>query len=84
MPKKDEALAYGREMWKTEWKDMPEYSNEEIQPYKSIKVNFLTKEAYDAFSVLVGQNFTEKTKSIFYPQKEKTSILMEVRYVDES
>jgi hypothetical protein len=68
--------------WKEEWINMPEYSNEEIKPYMSIKVHFVTKEDYEEFAELVKQNLTDKTKSIWYPKKIKGKTAC-WRYIDE-
>ena len=32
------------EAWKKEWKDMPEFVQEDVSAFKSITVNFMTKE----------------------------------------
>ncbi len=69
--------------WKDEWVDMPEYSNKEIKPYKSLKIHFRNKEDYDFFATLVEQNLTEKTKSLWYPKLIR-GINGKLRYTDES
>lgn len=51
-----------------EWQGMPGY--EGLEPcFRKIIVSFDDQESVDAFSELVGQDCTEKTKSIWYPKK---------------
>ena len=50
-----------------EWHDMPEYVQEDQEPWKSLPVHFESREALDAFAELVGQNIGPKARSIWYP-----------------
>lgn len=54
--------------WEKHWVGMPEFSNEENQPYKKINVSFRTKEDFEEFQKLIGQKMTDKTKSIWHPK----------------
>lgn len=64
-----------------EWTDMPEY--EGLEPcYKKVVVNFDDEESFNAFFELVGQSHTEKTKSIWFPEKEKRN-LKDLEWTDE-
>jgi hypothetical protein len=54
------------EVWKEEWQDMPEFIQEDLTPLKSLVVHFQTRQDRDAFSKLIGQKITYKTKSIWY------------------
>ena len=69
--------------WKDEWQDMPEFIQDDLKPMQQIIVSFETKEDVKAFSDLVGQKLTYKTKSIWFPmqQKEKPSNFI---YTNES
>ena len=58
------------EIWKEEWKDMPEFVQEDKIPFKQIIVNFNDEEGLKKFSEAVGQKVTKKTKSIFFPKRE--------------
>lgn len=69
--------------WEKEWKNMPEYVNEKITPYHSLVVKFRNQEDYVAFAKLVGQNVTDKTKSMWYPPHIK-GFEAHLRYVDEA
>jgi hypothetical protein len=57
-----------------EWGGMPEFEQDDLLGVKSLTVHFETIADYDAFSALVGQKLTEKTKSIWYPRKEKQNL----------
>ena len=69
------------ELWKKEWKDMPEFIQEDLKPFKSITVHFKTKEDMVSFSELVKQGITMKTQFIYYPKEEWEGI-MDKEYVD--
>ena len=48
--------------WEKHWKDMPEFSQEDLTPVQSIIVHFYTKEDAQDFAELVGSRITSKTK----------------------
>jgi hypothetical protein len=56
--------------WEEHWVGMPEFDQEDNPPYKKIFLNFRNEEDYKTFAKLIGQNLTEKTKSIWYPKLE--------------
>jgi hypothetical protein len=72
--------------WQEEWKGMPEYKQTRVDPYKEIIVRFKTKEDYESFAEVIGQNLTDKTKSIWHPkvQKGKVCKFANLLYTDES
>jgi len=51
-----------------EWKEMPEFVQEEELYYKQIIIRFKTEKDYDNFGKLINQNLTLQTKSIWYPK----------------
>lgn len=53
-----------------EWEGMPEFENGDIF-FRKIVVGFENQEAVDSFAKLIGQELTEKTRSIWHPYKEK-------------
>lgn len=65
------------------WKGMPEFEQEDKMGVQSIHVHFKTREDVVAFAKLIGQNLTDKTRSIWYPQIEKTDMVGEL-YVSQS
>jgi hypothetical protein len=54
--------------WKKEWQGMPEFIQDDDQPIQQIIVSFKTKEDVQAFSDLVKQKITYKTKSLWFPK----------------
>ena len=41
--------------WEAEWKDMPEFNMNHINPIRTIKINFLTDEDVKKFEAILGQ-----------------------------
>ena len=68
--------------WREEWRGMPEFVQNDEQPYRSLIVHFETQADVDIFSELINQNITDKTKSLWFPEstREKPSTQM---YLDE-
>jgi len=64
------------------WKDMPEFQHGNEAPYKSIHVHFKNKKDVETFFKLIKQDFTDKTKYVWYPQIEK-NVLKDKGYVEE-
>jgi len=54
--------------WMAEWKNMPEFAHEDLDPHKSIIVHFESRADLIAFGKLMEQKFTNETKSIWYPK----------------
>jgi hypothetical protein len=56
-------------IWKKEWKDMPEFIQHELKPFKEIVLRFETKGDVEAFAKLVNQNISlVTTKYLWYPE----------------
>ena len=70
------------EEWKEEWKGMPEFIQEDKMPYQQIIVSFESKEDVEKFSQLIGKKLTYKTRSLWFPIKERLSP-NNFRYVTE-
>ena len=60
------------EFWKKHWNGMPEFEQNAKHSYKTISVHFRTEEDYIEFSKVLNQGMTHKTKSIWFPELEKT------------
>jgi len=82
MKKQKEGFGFYEPDWKKEWKDMPEFVQEDQTSGKSIIVHFKNRKDMDEFAELIDQNLTAKTKSIWYP-KVKNEDLINLQYVDE-
>ena len=75
--------AIDEKYWKSQWQDMPEFTQEANEAYRTVTMKFRSKEDYDEFSQKIGQEITDKTKSIWHPKLNVTKNL-ELRWVQES
>ena len=50
------------------WKQMPEFVQKDLMPFKTIFLHFETRADMEAFSKLVGQKIGLTTPSIWYPE----------------
>jgi len=66
-----------------EWQGMPACENEDQLAWKCIKVNFKNEDDLCEFAMLVGQNVTAKTLSIWFPTQPVDAVA-NLRYGDES
>lgn len=73
----------GVESWEDHWRGMPEFEEEDLTADSKLIVSFATPEDREAFSQLVGQPLTDKTRSIWYPRLENRPF-MDKRYDEES
>jgi hypothetical protein len=62
-----------------EWKDMPEFIQEDKEPIKQLIVSFKNYDDYKEFAKLVNQALTKKTQSIWFPKVE-IETYMDKRY----
>lgn len=67
----------------TEWRGMPEFNQPDNGAIRQIIVSFSTEEDIQEFAKLVNQNITKKTKSIWFPRREKNNVV-DLFYIDES
>lgn len=67
--------------WKKEWKDMPEFVQINKEPFQKIVISFETYNDVLKFAELLGCSVTKKTKSIWFPLKNKEKP-KEYSYVD--
>ena len=56
-----------------EWEGMPEFENEP-KAVRSLYVHFETEEDVQAFIELIGQEITDKTKSLWFPEKQREDL----------
>lgn len=73
------------EHWEGEWQGMPEFIQNDLQPFKTLYVHFDSWENVQKFAQLLGQKITIDTPSIWYPEADFVSKLNK-RYIngDES
>ena len=79
-----QALIETGEKWEEHWGGMPEFKQEDLQPYKTIYVHFESREDMEKFAKLVKQKVGLNTRSIWYPEAEIGRIATKEYIKDES
>jgi len=54
--------------WQKEWKDMPEFLQEDLTSYRKIVIHFRNDADIKKFAELIGQKITPKQPSLWYPE----------------
>lgn len=57
--------------WREHWVGLPAYESTNLEPEKQLIVSFRTKEDFLAFSSVIGQQLTLKTRSVWYPERAR-------------
>jgi hypothetical protein len=65
-----------------EWRGMPEYNQPNNTAFRQIIVEFDNDKEVEAFAELLEQSVTEKTKSLWYPPRDK-NIVVDLFWVAE-
>lgn len=73
----------GKAIDEPSWDGMPEFENEDLGAFQSIRMHFATKQDVEKFARLINQTITENTKYLWFPQQEKES-MKQYSVVDES
>ena len=53
------------------WQDMPSFEHTDQSPHRSLTINFVNQDAVDKFFQLIKQDYTEKTKYVWFPSIQK-------------
>ncbi len=53
-----------------EWTGMPEFEEQDLEAWQTVKVHFASEVDREAFAQIVGQSLTDKTKFIWHPKAE--------------
>ncbi len=69
--------------WRLEWLDMPEFSHEDMTPWRSIIIHFECAEDMKRLAEMIEQNLYPTTKSTWFPAAE-IGRYRDRRYKDES
>jgi hypothetical protein len=69
--------------WQKEWKDMPEFNQQDLTSYRKLIIHFRNEEDIAIFSKLINQIITPKAKSIWFPAMDNR-IASDKMYIDES
>jgi hypothetical protein len=51
------------------WRGMPEFNQEDNGPYRQVIVSLEDEAAVEAFFKLINQSYTDKTKSVWFPER---------------
>ena len=65
--------------WDEDWRDMPEFIQEDLSPFASVKINFKTREDMEDFFKIIGQDMVISSRSIWHP-KSKYAELRKLLY----
>ena len=58
------------------WQGMPDFSQPDGGPFRTIKVHFKDQTAVNTFAELIGQKMTNRTKWVWYPQVAKVAAVV--------
>lgn len=58
-----------------EWRGMPEFNQPDNGAFRQIIVSFDNQDGVDAFAKLIDQTLTSKTKSVWYPSRERNNVV---------
>ena len=65
---------------RSEWREMPEFTQEDQGAYRTIIINFTNDKDVQKFAKLLGQVITDKTRSLQYPAVQQDKVA-NLRYV---
>ncbi len=54
--------------WQEEWKDMPEFIQEDLTSHRKMVIHFRNDEDVKKFAELLGQKITPKQPSLWFPE----------------
>ena len=58
--------------WQKFWREMPDYVQENNPPFKQVTIRLQDDSHLEELSKLLGQNLSDKTKSIWHPKLART------------
>jgi hypothetical protein len=61
--------------WREHWKEMPEFKQDNKEPWKSITVHFNDEGDMKDFGEKINQTITENTKYVYHPKQNKENLL---------
>jgi hypothetical protein len=65
----------GLESIESEWQGMPEYNQPNNGAFRQIVVEFDNDEDVEEFGKLIQQSLTEKTKSMWFPPRDRNDVV---------
>ena len=70
----EDIIEWPPEFYDKHWQNMPSYNQPDNGAYRQLIINFEDEAAVKAFSELVSQTLTKKTKSIWFPKREQNNV----------
>jgi ParB-like chromosome segregation protein Spo0J len=67
-----------------EWEGMPEFEQPDQMPHRTIHMHFDDDQAVMDFARIIGQSVSDKTKSLWYPERKPRKPTGEKYFSDES
>lgn len=67
-------FGYTIEDLEKEWQNMPEYISEDKTSFRRLIIHFRNQDDVNKFSKIIKQELTDKTLSIWYPEKQKQNL----------
>jgi ParB-like chromosome segregation protein Spo0J len=67
-------ISHGETDIAKEWGGMPEFEQPDATAFRSLIVHFNSEEDVEEFKKSIGQDFTEKTKFIYYPRQIRADL----------
>ncbi len=80
----DSVPEWSKAQAQSHWVGMPEYTAEDQMPVAQIIVSFTSMEDRTAFAALIGQEFTEKTRWIWFPAQKRRKLQDQQYMTDET
>jgi len=62
------------------WKGMPEFIQDDLRGFRHLIVHFKDQEAVDSFAELVGQELSDKTRFIWWPDEKPMRVVGVITY----
>ena len=78
----NKAATPGELKWKQYWHGMPEFVQEQKEPFRTVHVKFRKQEHYEEFAKKIDQELTDKSKAIWHPKLEITANRL-LRWVED-
>ena len=74
MNNENDLFEWPPEFYEIHWRDMPEFNQPKNGAFRQIIVSFEDQEGVDEFAKLIQQTLTNKTKSIWFPDRERNLV----------
>jgi len=69
--------------WQNEWKDMPEFIQEDLTSHRKLIIHFRNDDDVKTFADLIGQKISRKQPSLWYPEMPPRRYA-HLRYIEDA